>query len=292
MPWDKKQRPPFKDLDCFTSTLVVTDAMRKLFLFLALTLVSGSSALAQTNSGYQIDNFDFSNGVRIETPAAPPAKKPSRPTRQLAASQNFKYTPAAQSLTRLTSMNINPSLGGFTTGDSSVDNLIAESGRRNSVDPLLLYSIMHQESTFKPRAISPKGARGLMQLMPPTAARFGVTNIYDPRQNIEGGARYVRFLLDLFGDVNLALAGYNAGEGAVIKYGYQVPPYSETQEYVRRISRRYNVIRDPLATANANHLTRDQLATMRQNGSAPLTVYEPSVFAARLPDGRLQLVSQ
>ena len=268
------------------------DAMRKLFLFLALTLVSSSSALAQTYSGYQIDNFDFSNGVRIETPAAPPAKKPSRPSRQLAASQNFKYTPAAKSLTQLTSMNVNPSLGGFTTGDSSVDNLIVESGRRNSVDPLLLYSIMHQESTFKPRAISPKGARGLMQLMPPTAARFGVTNIYDPRQNIEGGARYVRFLLDLFGDVNLALAGYNAGEGAVIKYGYQVPPYSETQEYVRRISRRYNVIRDPLATANANHLTRDQLATMRQNGSAPITVYEPSVFAARLPDGRLQLVSQ
>jgi len=261
-------------------------------LFLAVTLVSGSSALAQTNSGYQIDNFDFSNGVRIETPAAPPAKKPSRPSRQLAASQNFKYTPAAKSLTQLTSMNVNPSLGGFTTGDSSVDNLIVESGRRNSVDPLLLYSIMHQESTFKPRAISPKGARGLMQLMPPTAARFGVTNIYDARQNIEGGARYVRFLLDLFGDVNLALAGYNSGEGAVIKYGYQVPPYNETQEYVRRISRRYSLIRDPLASANANQLTRDQLATMRQNGSAPLTVYEPSVFAARLPDGRLQLVSQ
>jgi soluble lytic murein transglycosylase-like protein len=276
----------------YTSILVVSNAMRKLLLFLALTLVSGSSALAQTTSGYQIDNFDFSNGVRIETPAAPPAKRTSRPSRQLAASQNFKYTPAAKSLTQLTSMNVNPSLGGFTTGDSNVDNLIVESGRRNSVDPLLLYSIMHQESTFKPRAISPKGARGLMQLMPPTAARFGVTNIYDARQNIEGGARYVRFLLDLFGDVNLALAGYNAGEGAVIKYGYQVPPYSETQEYVRRISRRYDVIRDPLAMANANHLTRDQLATMRQNGSAPLTVYEPSVYAARLPDGRLQLVSQ
>jgi soluble lytic murein transglycosylase-like protein len=189
-------------------------------------------------------------------------------------------------------MNVSPALGGFTTGDSNVDNLIVESGRRNSVDPLLLYSIMHQESTFKPRAMSPKGARGLMQLMPPTAARFGVANIYDPRQNIEGGARYVRFLLDLFGDVNLALAGYNAGEGAVIRYGYQVPPYSETQEYVRRISRRYSLIRDPLATANANHLTRDQLATMRQKDSAPLTVYERSVFAARLPDGRLQLVTQ
>src|SRR5258708_25669668 len=100
--------------------------MRNSLLFLAVTLVSGSSALAQTNSGYQIDNFDFSNGVRIETPAAPPAKKPSRPSRQLAASQNFKYTPAAKSLTQLTSMNVNPSLAVLTTGDSSLDNLIVQ----------------------------------------------------------------------------------------------------------------------------------------------------------------------
>jgi len=114
----------------------------------------------------------------------------------------------------------------------------------------LLYSIMHQESSFKPRAMSYKGARGLMQLMPGTAARFGVGNIWDPKQNIEGGARYMRFLLDLFsGDVKLALAGYNASEGAVMKYGYQVPPYAETQEYVRRIGRRYGLIRTPEGAA-------------------------------------------
>ena len=189
-------------------------------------------------------------------------------------------------------MNVSGSLLGFTTGNSTVDNFIVESGQRNSVDPLLIYSIMHQESTFKPRALSPKGARGLMQLMPPTAARFGVKNIFDPQQNIEGAARYVRFLLDLFsGDVKLALAGYNAGEGAVIKYGYQVPPYNETQEYVRRIGQRYSVMRDPLAAAHANQLTRAQLAA-KQKDSAPLTIYETSVFAARTPDGRFQLVSQ
>src|SRR5678815_1841472 len=120
---------------------------------------------------------------------------------------------------------------------------------------------MHQESSFKARAMSYKGARGLMQLMPPTALRFGVSNIWDPKQNIEGGARYMRFLLDLFdGDVRLALAGYNAGEGAVMKYGNRVPPYSETQEYVRRISRRYDLIRDPLAYRNASSYTRDQVA--------------------------------
>ncbi|MGH9960133.1 MAG: lytic transglycosylase domain-containing protein, partial [Pyrinomonadaceae bacterium] len=155
------------------------------------------------------------------------------------------------------------------------------------------YSIMHQESTFKQGAVSPKGARGLMQLMPPTARRFGVTSIFDPRQNIEGGARYMRFLLDLFeGNVELALAGYNAGEGAVMKYGYRIPPYRETQEYVRRITRRYGLIRDPLAARSASALNREQLLAARQKESAPLTIYEQSVFAVRLPDGRLQLISQ
>jgi len=85
-----------------------------------------------------------------------------------------------------------------------------------------------------------------MQLMPGTAARFGVTNIFDPKQNIDAGSRYMKWLLNRFqGDLSLALAGYNAGEGAVDKYGWRIPPYAETQEYVRRISRRYNLLRDP-----------------------------------------------
>jgi len=126
-----------------------------------------------------------------------------------------------------------------------------------------------------------------------TAQRFGVSSIWDPRQNIEGGSRYMRFLLDMFdGDVKLALAGYNAGEGAVMKYGYRIPPYSETQEYVRRISTRYNLIRDPLAYRNANSLTPEQIAANQRKESAPLTIYERSVFAVRLPDGRLRLVTQ
>jgi hypothetical protein len=242
--------------------------------FLISTVILLSAGLASAQSGYQIDNFDLPNAVRIQTPVIEPKGQPRR-------------------LLRLTSMPLNPSLGGFTTGNSDVDSYIVESGKRNSVDPLLLYSIMHQESSFKQRALSHKGARGLMQLMPPTAARFGVRNIWDPKQNIEGGARYMRFLLDLFeGDVRLALAGYNAGEGAVMKYGYKVPPYNETQEYVRRISKRYSLIRDPEAAANANRLTGDQLATAQQKESAPLTVYEPTVSMVRLPDGRLQLLSQ
>jgi len=264
--------------------------MKKPLLILLLIALSAGVSSAQTS--YQVDNFDF-NAVQIQTP--PPEAKPKQttPSRKLSTSRNYRYTPNPDAMVHLTSLSTNPSLGGFTTGNANVDNFIVESGKRNSVDPLLLYSIMHQESSFKPRALSYKGARGLMQLMPPTAARFGVKNIWDPQQNIEGGARYMRFLLDLFsGDVRLALAGYNAGEGAVLKYGYQVPPYSETREYVRRIGHRYSLIRDPQAIAKANSLTPTQLAAAREKAPTPLNIYEPTVFAARTPDGRFQLVSQ
>ena len=101
----------------------------------------------------------------------------------------------------------------------------------------------------------------------------------------------MRFLLDHFGNVELALAGYNAGEGAVMRYGNRIPPYRETQEYVRRISKRYNLMRDPLTAQHANLVSGQQLAAVRHE-SAPLTIYEQSVFAVRLPDGRLQLVSR
>jgi hypothetical protein len=265
--------------------------MRKLLTVSALIIAFSVPAAAQ--SSYKLDNFDFANGVKIQTPVIEKPKKSDRSGKKLTLSGNFKYTPAPGTLIALTSKDIDPSMAGFTTGNSDVDGYIVESGKRNSVDPLLLYSIMHQESSFKARAMSYKGARGLMQLMPGTAARFGVANIWDPRQNIEGGARYMKFLLETFsGDVSLALAGYNAGEGAVMKYGYNVPPYSETQEYVRRIGRRYSLIRDPSAAVNANHLTQEQVAQVQQKDTKPLNVYERSVFMARTPDGKLQLVSQ
>jgi soluble lytic murein transglycosylase-like protein len=104
----------------------------------------------------------------------------------------------------------------------------------------LIFCLMHQESRFSNNATSYKGAQGLMQLMPGTAARYGVTNPYDVAQSIMGGTRYLKDLLQMFnGRVDLALAGYNAGEGAVIKYGYNIPPYSETRNYVRLITARY-----------------------------------------------------
>jgi Transglycosylase SLT domain len=128
-----------------------------------------------------------------------------------------------------------------TTGNPKYDEMIAVSAARNGVDPNLIIAVMRQESGFNLRARSYKGASGLMQLMPGTAQRFGVTNIYDPAQNIEGGTRYLRFLLDSFnGDVSLVLAGYNAGENAVVNSGYRIPRYRETQNYVRNISARYD----------------------------------------------------
>jgi soluble lytic murein transglycosylase-like protein len=114
----------------------------------------------------------------------------------------------------------------------------------------LVRSVMAAESGFQPLAVSPKGAIGLMQLMPGTAQRFGVTNIYDPAQNIEGGTRYLRFLLDSFnGDVSLVLAGYNAGENAVVNSGYRIPRYRETQNYVRNISARYDSAKNKAASS-------------------------------------------
>ncbi|HJR06535.1 MAG TPA: lytic transglycosylase domain-containing protein [Pyrinomonadaceae bacterium] len=128
----------------------------------------------------------------------------------------------------------------WTTGRPHLDALIRQNGARYGVDPYLIFCVMEQESHFNAGAVSPVGARGLMQLMPGTAARFGVRRVHDPAQNIAGGTRFLKQLLGRFnGRVELVLASYNAGEGAVMKYGNRVPPYRETRNYVRRISGRY-----------------------------------------------------
>ena len=128
----------------------------------------------------------------------------------------------------------------WSTGNNRIDTLIRQYGAQYGVDPYLIYCLMSQESSFITSATSHKGAQGLMQLMPGTAARYGVTNPYDVAQNIKGGTRYLKDLLKMFnGRVDLALAGYNAGEGAVMKYGNTIPPYSETRNYVKLILKRY-----------------------------------------------------
>lgn len=142
---------------------------------------------------------------------------------------------------------------GWTTGNSKIDNLIKHNGAKYGVDPYLIFCVMEQESHFNTRALSPKGAQGLMQLMPGTSARFGVRRPTDPAQNISGGTRYLKQLMGQFGGrIDLVLAGYNAGEGAVLRFGGKVPPYRETRDYVKRISYRYR--RTKPATVGKNSL--------------------------------------
>jgi hypothetical protein len=120
---------------------------------------------------------------------------------------------------------------------SSFNDIIIEASSRFDVDAALVSAVIKAESDYNPRIVSHKGARGLMQLMPATAKRFGVTNSFDPRENIHGGVRYLRWLLNKFdGNADLAVAAYNAGEGNVMKYA-GVPPFRETVNYINRISK-------------------------------------------------------
>jgi soluble lytic murein transglycosylase-like protein len=125
------------------------------------------------------------------------------------------------------------------------DSIIEKAATAASVEPNLLRAVIVVESGFNSRAVSKRGAMGLMQLMPATATRFGVSNPYDPLQNVHAGARYLKFLIDRFGqDVRLALAAYNAGEDAVDRNGGQIPPFSETMAYVPRVLKIYQMLRN------------------------------------------------
>ncbi len=121
------------------------------------------------------------------------------------------------------------------------NDLIADAAQRHQIDAKLLHAVILTESAYNSSAISSAGAAGLMQLMPGTARRFGVTDRIDPDQNVDGGTRYLKHLITMFGPrLDLAIAAYNAGENAVIKYNNTIPPYRETQNYVRQVLARYN----------------------------------------------------
>jgi soluble lytic murein transglycosylase-like protein len=132
---------------------------------------------------------------------------------------------------------------GKSTADATVDSIVSDLSRivlrvaeEVDVSPQLLHAVIAVESAYDVRAVSPKGAQGLMQLMPATAQRFGVSDPFDPHENVRGGARYLKALMEQFkGDINLTLAAYNAGESAVVRYGNRVPPFAETQKYVPKV---------------------------------------------------------
>jgi soluble lytic murein transglycosylase-like protein len=250
--------------------------MKKICLSFVLSIVSFFSISAQPAA--QIDNKSTANSgltenikVESESPkletepvktidktsetAVAEVKKPetSEPVKKLEVSAVTKSELPEASKPRVVEPANTPglpvfpvkksSLEGLSTGNSTVDGYIEEFSTLYAVDALLIYAQMSQESAFKGKATSTKGASGFMQLMPDTARRFGVTNIYNPKQNIKAGVKYMRWLLDKFGgDMRLALAGYNAGEGSVIKYGNKIPPYRETQNYVTKIMNHYELI--------------------------------------------------
>lgn len=135
-----------------------------------------------------------------------------------------------------------------TSGDPQLDRIIYDAGQRQGVDPRFIHAVIWQESKYKVQARSHAGAQGLMQLMPATAKRFGCDDANDPVENIAAGTKYLSWLLKRFeGNVELALAGYNAGEGSVDKYD-GIPPYKETTNYVKIITKRYGKTYHPVPT--------------------------------------------
>jgi soluble lytic murein transglycosylase-like protein len=129
----------------------------------------------------------------------------------------------------------------FGANKTRFNQLIEQAAMRHQVDARLLHAVIQTESAYNSGAISPKGAVGLMQLMPDTARRFGVMDSNDPEQNVDGGTRYLKYLLSLFGtNLDLVIAAYNAGENAVIHHNNQIPPYPETVNYVKQVLALYN----------------------------------------------------
>ena len=162
-----------------------------------------------------------------------------------------------------------------------LDRLILGAGERNQVDPDFINSVIRAESGFHPFAVSKKGARGLMQLMPQTASQLGVQNAFDPGANVEGGARYLRELLEKYNfDAAKALAAYNAGPGRVDQY-HGVPPYYETQAYVRRIIRDFN--RQKLAE---HPELADKPKSVSAGRSSGTGIHQHSSQASTVPSGR------
>jgi len=129
-------------------------------------------------------------------------------------------------------------------GDVTLQEIVEDAARRNEVDPLLVHSVIQVESNYNTNAVSPKGAQGLMQLIPSTARRFGAKNSFDVKENVEAGVKYLKYLNSLYpNDLRLTLAAYNAGEGAVAKYRNNIPPYRETEHYVYKVGEKYGSAR-------------------------------------------------
>ena len=155
---------------------------------------------------------------------------------------------------------------------------------RHGLSPELLHSVIKVESNYNPYAVSPKGALGIMQLIPATARRFGVADVFNPIENIEGGARYLEYLIEMFhGDLVLAVAAYNAGENAVVKYG-AVPPYAETQTYLKLVARHLEEAQKASAAKAREQKEKQAKAETGANASHVQEIVQP--------DGTVRYVSR
>jgi soluble lytic murein transglycosylase-like protein len=213
----------------------------------------------------EIYSYVDADGVRVYTDKPPKMRRPSTKKRSRAqkttctSAKIYKFVDS-KGVIHITDKPKNshykpiyqgglcvPSL--LSSVDSSVtmhkkhkkyQTLIQEVASNTGLEPALLHAIIQVESAYNPKAVSPKGAVGLMQLMPATAKRLGVKDRTDAASNVDGGARYLRYLLELFNNnMELALAAYNAGENAVIRYGNKIPPYRETRNYVSKVMKLY-----------------------------------------------------
>jgi len=157
-------------------------------------------------------------------------------------------------------------LPSYSSNKNAFDQMIRQAAQQHGVSEGLIKAVMHTESGFNINARSPVGAQGLMQLMPATARRFNVSNAYDPQQNIFGGARYLSWLLKRFnGNTQLAIAAYNAGEGNIDKYG-GIPPFRETQDYVRRVTSRFqNLYSSSLSSTSSSNNANTQVIAQSAN---------------------------
>jgi soluble lytic murein transglycosylase-like protein len=216
-------------------------------------MLAPAQPAAQTTTATSAPATSFATTLAQASAAAPATTSTALPatgalpTTALPASA---LSTTALSTTALPAATAAPATDASAPYDSTIDAVAGQNG----VDPNLVRAVIEQESGFNPNAASGAGAQGLMQLMPGTAAGLGVTNSFDPTQSIEGGTRYLKQQLDRFGgNVSLALAAYNAGPDAVTQYG-GVPPYAQTQQYVRSVLDHYQAFSSQSPTAERSSL--------------------------------------
>ena len=180
--------------------------------------------------------------------------------------------PAPVPVVSVPSRELGPAAAG--SPDSLIQLLVNSISSKHGVDPQLVNAVIKTESNFNRFAVSSKGALGLMQLIPETGRRFGVRYFFDPQQNIEGGVRYLKFLLEKFnGNIELSLAAYNAGENVVARFG-RVPPIRETQDYVRKIRAIYKQSSAAVAKDNAPKLEASAVQAPVETAPAPPVIYK------------------